>query len=102
MAKSKFDINKPIKPNPKYDRITKTNFVVQALNKYGGVAASYFEVEVAYRKQTFKGIIYDTELVNNCISNSSNFVKKHRAFKKILEILIGKYQKQQTKLELDL
>jgi hypothetical protein len=100
MYKSKFDINKPIKVNPKYDRIEKTNFVVQALTKYGGIAASYFEVEIVYRKQNFKGVIYDIELVNNCISPKSNFVKKHRALKKIFETIIGKYQKQQIKLEI--
>lgn len=100
MAKSKFDINKPIKVNPKYDYLKDHKLVVESLTKYGGMSAGYFEVVIVYRKQTFKGIVYDINLVNDCVSKSSNFVKKSRAFKQIVNLIVGKYQKQQAKLEL--
>ena len=100
MAKSKFDINKPIKVNTMYDRVVSAKPVINTLTKWGGVESMYFDVEIVYRKQTFKGIIYDTNLINNITGCNVNFVKKYRAMKKIFEIIIGKYQKDQTKLEL--
>ena len=95
-----FDIHKPLFINLKYDKITKCKYVVDTLTHYGGVQNSYFEIELIYRKNFFKGIQTNINLVNDAQSRKNNSVKRNRAIKIIMKEIINKKIKEQFKLDI--